>query len=73
MRRGVTPLVRAMLIVLACDPDERCNLVNDPRCAGVAAQLRAELDRLMTEVGITHDKMQLDDGVIQQLPDQKIR
>ena len=63
----------AELYHVACDPDERCNLINDPRCAGIAAQLRAELDRLMTDVGITNDKMPLDEGVKQQLPDQKIR
>ncbi len=64
---------KSELYHVACDPDERCNLINDPRCAGIAAQLRAELDRLMSEVGITSDKMPLDEGVKQQLPDQKIR
>lgn len=58
---------------VACDPDERCNLIDDPSCATIAAQLRSELDRLMNEVGITRDKMPLDEGVKQQLPDQKIR
>ncbi|MBC7819473.1 MAG: sulfatase [Planctomycetaceae bacterium] len=63
----------AELYHVACDPDERYNLIDDPRCAGIAAQLRAELDRLMADVGITTDKMPLDEGVKQQLPDQKIR
>ena len=63
----------AELYHVACDPDERCNLINDPQCAEIASQLRNELDRLMKEVGITEDKMPLDAGVRQQLPDQKIR
>ena len=64
---------KSELYHVACDSDERCNLINDPRCSGIAAQLQGELDRLMTEVGITHDRMPRDEGVKQQLPDQKIR
>ena len=63
----------AELYHVACDPDERNNLINDPRCAGIVAQLRVELDRLMRDVDITDDKMPLDEGVKRQLPDQKIR
>ena len=63
----------AELYHIACDPDERCNLINDPRCVGIAAQLRVELERLMKDVSITSDTMPLDEGVKQQLPDAKIR
>lgn len=63
----------AELYHVACDPDERCNLINDSRYVGIAAQLRAQLDLLMRDVGIIEDKMPLDEGVKQQLPDQKIR
>lgn len=58
---------------VACDPDERCNLINDPRCAGILQHLQAELVRQLAAVGVTDDKMPLDEGVKQQLPDQKIR
>ena len=58
---------------IACDPDERCNLINDPRCAEIVQHLQAELVRQMANVGITTDKMPLDEGVKQQLPDRKIR
>ena len=63
----------AELYHLACDPHERCNLVNDPACADIIRHLQAELIRQMAAVGIGDDKMPLDDGVKQQLPDQKIR
>lgn len=63
----------AELYHVACDPQVHCNLIDDPRCSGISAQLQTELGRLIQKVGITEDKMPLDEGIKQQLPDQKIR
>ena len=46
---------------VACDPQGHCHLIDAPRCSGIAAQLQTELDRLIQEVGITEDKMPLDE------------
>jgi len=58
---------------LQSDPEERHNLIAKPEHAAKRKELQAELTRVMSEVGITDDKMPLDDGIKQQLPDQKIR
>jgi N-acetylglucosamine-6-sulfatase len=63
----------AELYDLKNDPEERRNLIADPASAGKLKELQAELDRLLTDLGITQDKMPLDEGIKQQLPDQKIR
>ena len=63
----------AELYNIKSDPEERHNLIAQPEHAGKLRELQAELDRLLLEVGIEHDKMPLDDGIKQQLPDQKIR
>ena len=63
----------AELYDLKHDPEERKNLINDPAQAGRVKELQAELARLLVEVGITRDQMPLDEGIKQQLPDQKIR
>lgn len=63
----------AELYDLKHDPEERKNLINDPAQAGRVKELQAELARLLLEVGITRDEMPLDEGIKQQLPDQKIR
>lgn len=63
----------AELYDLQNDPDELHNRIADPQAAGTLKELRAELDRLMSEVGIKQDKMPIDEGIKQQLPDQKIR
>lgn len=63
----------AELYDLKSDPEERHNLIADPQYSGQLRELQAELKRLMTDVGITDDKMPLDEGIKQQLPDQKIR
>ncbi len=57
------------------DPDERTNLIADPRFAARIPELQSELARLMSETGLTPatDKMPLDEGIKQALPDQKIR
>ncbi len=63
----------AELYDLKHDPDERRNLIHDPAAAAKLKELQAELVRLMQEPGLTHDQMPLDEGIKQQLPDQKIR
>lgn len=65
----------AELYDLKNDPEERRNLINDPRHQAKAAELKAELLRLMAETGLTPetDKMPLDEGIKTALPDQKIR
>jgi N-acetylglucosamine-6-sulfatase len=57
------------------DPTERTNLINDPKYAATAVELKAELSRLMKETGLTpeSDKMPLDEGIKKSLPDAKIR
>ncbi len=64
---------KADLFHLASDPDEIHNLIDDPRYAGKIAELDAELQRLLAETGAWPDKMPLDEGVKQELPDAKIR
>lgn len=64
---------KAELYDLKADPGEERNLIDDPSMAGVAAQLRAELDRLIRAAGVTEDRMPLDEGIKAELPDQKIR
>jgi N-acetylglucosamine-6-sulfatase len=63
----------AELYDLKKDPDERRNLIRDPSAQGKLKELQAELARLMQESGLSHDEMPLDEGIKQQLPDQKIR
>ncbi len=63
----------AELYDLKNDPEERHNLVADPRYANRLKEMQAELARVLLDVGITEDKMPLDEGIKQQLPDQKIR
>jgi N-acetylglucosamine-6-sulfatase len=57
------------------DPEERHNLIAKAKYAPVAASLRAELSRLMAEVGLTPetDRMPLDEGIKQALPEASIR
>ena len=63
----------AELYDLKNDPQERRNLVADPKYASKVKEMQAELNRVMAEVGISQDTMPLDEGIKQQLPDQKIR
>ena len=57
------------------DPDERHNLIANPKYAPVVKELQTELAKLMKQTGLTTatDKMPLDAGIKQALPDQKIR
>lgn len=63
----------AELYHLKTDPEEQVNLANAPEHAATVARLRAELERLLRESGIEQDQMPLDEGILQKLPDQKIR
>jgi len=65
----------AELYNIEFDPEERHNLIANPKYAGVVADLKAELARLMTEAGLPEgaDRMPLDEGIKSELPDQKIR
>ena len=57
------------------DPDEDKNLIGDPAYADQLSQLKQDLERRMQETGLTAatDRMPLDEGIKQTLPDQKIR
>ncbi len=57
------------------DPEERHNLIGNPKYANVVERLQAELTRLMQETGLTAatDKMPLDEGIKQELPNARIR
>ena len=58
---------------LSADPDETRNLIPDPRHAGKAEELKAELARQMATAGVGKDEMPLDAGIKAELPDLKIR
>ena len=66
---------KAELYNIEIDPEERYNLIDDPKYAGVVKRMQAELLKLMNEVGLTPetDKMPLDLGIKKELPDQRIR
>ncbi len=65
----------AELYNIEFDPEERHNLIANPKYAGVVRELKGELTRLMKTAGLTPatDKMPLDAGIKQELPDAKIR
>lgn len=58
---------------LQADPEESKNLIDDPRHQAKIAELRAELDRLMAEADAKADKMPLDEGILDRLPEKTIR
>lgn len=66
---------KAELYYIEFDPEERYNLIDKPKYAGVVRQMQRELLRAMKAVGLTPetDKMPLDEGIKSELPDQKIR
>jgi N-acetylglucosamine-6-sulfatase len=66
---------QAELYNIEFDPEERRNLIANPRYASVVAEMQRELLKVMREVGLTpeNDRMPLDAGIKQELPDQKIR
>ena len=65
----------AELYNIEFDPEERRNLIANPKYAPVVETLQRELARLMADTGLTPetDKMPLDEGVKQALPDPAIR
>lgn len=65
----------AELYNIEFDPEERHNLIAKPKYAGIVQALQQELVKAMGEVGLTaeNDIMPLDEGIKQQLPEQKIR
>ena len=62
---------QAELYDIAADPHESRNLIGAK--PEVVKELQAELDRLLKETGADPDRMPLDEGVKQVLPDAKIR
>lgn len=64
---------KAELYHLKSDPGESKNLIDDPARRGVIAELKRELHRLMKATGALPDKMPLDEGVKQKLPEESIR
>jgi len=63
----------AELYDLQADPEERHNLINDPRYTEVVVELRDLLRRLQAETGGLPDRMPLDEGVKMELPEKSIR
>ena len=57
------------------DPEERRNLIGDPKLAAKVTELQALLTKLMSDSGLTpeNDRMPLDAGIKKELPDAKIR
>jgi N-acetylglucosamine-6-sulfatase len=65
----------AELYNVKTDPEERKNLIGDPKHAATVTELQALLAKLMSDSGLTpeNDKMPLDAGIGKELPDAKIR
>jgi N-acetylglucosamine-6-sulfatase len=65
----------AELYNIEFDPEERHNLIANPKYADVVKQMQAELRKVMRDVGLTpqNDTMPLDQGIKQELPDLKVR
>jgi N-acetylglucosamine-6-sulfatase len=63
----------AELYHLTDDPDEIVNLINDPRYRYRVEQMHAELDQQLIALGAWPDKMPLDEGIGQELPEESIR
>lgn len=66
---------KAELYNIEFDPEERHNLIDNPKYVGVVDGLKKQLSALMLETGLDPktDKMPIDDGIKSELPDQKIR
>ena len=65
----------AELYDLRKDAGELKNLIHDPGSASELGKLKKELAELMAATGLTPetDRMPIDEGIKQELPDQKIR
>ncbi len=66
---------KAELYNIEFDPEERHNLIDKPKYSVVLREMQDELLKVMREAGLTPetDKMPLDEGIKQELPDAKIR
>ncbi len=66
---------KAELYNIEFDPEERHNLIDNPKYTTEWKRMMGELGRVMKETGLTaaNDKMPLDEGIKKELPDQKIR
>ena len=64
---------KAELYYLKDDPEESKNLADDPAYAEVRGVLKKELQRLIEETDALPDKMPVDEGVKQALPEKSIR
>ena len=66
---------KAELYNIEFDPEERHNLIDNSKYADVVKAMQRELLKVMKQVGLTPatDTMPLDEGIKQELPDQKIR
>jgi len=66
---------KAELYNVEFDRDERYNLIDDPKYAGVVGELKSTLETVMREAGLDakNDSMPIDEGIMSDLPDQKIR
>ena len=63
----------AELYNLKDDPNEKNNLISNPKYTPVVRKLKAELARLLKETGVVPDRMPLDEGVKMELPEESIR
>ena len=64
----------AELYNLKDDPEERHNLIKDPKHAKLVKELAVELDRVIAEaLDGKPDTMPMDEGIKGELPDEKIR
>ena len=72
---GASDRHMAELYDLKNDPCEMKNLISDPRYSAKLEELKGELAKVMTGVGLnaSNDKMPMDEGIKQALPDAKIR
>lgn len=64
---------KAELYDMVADPEEKHNLIDDPRQAELIKQLQKELANLMRSAGIEKDEMPLDEGIKAELPEASIR
>lgn len=63
----------AELYNIEADPDERNNLIDDPKYAAKAMELKNELSKLIRDAGAVPDEMPLDEGIKAELPEESIR